>query len=108
MTGQLFSQLEDALEHERQAMLSGDWQTLQGCVDRKRQLADQLAQLEGGEVCWEDAERIRQATLHNATLASALSRRVNGLLSGNRLQPIYNRGGRAKADYHRPLVSLRM
>ena len=89
-------------------MLLGDWQVLQSCVELKQQLCDRMLQSPTDPGFRELAPRLRQSTLHNAALATAISRQLSMLVNTQgRSEPVYDRGGHQRADRNRPLVSLR-
>jgi flagellar biosynthesis/type III secretory pathway chaperone len=90
----VLDQLEEVTEEERAALLSGDWRTLQTCVERKQSLADRVPVLDLTAIDHAQARRLRTATSYNLELASSLSRHLHDLVTLQRQEPTYNHRGR--------------
>ena len=104
----LLTQLRQVLADERQALISGDWLALQSCVEHKSALAERLSELTPTPDQRDLARDLRQATLHNATLAQALSRQLSRRVERRgSAPPVYNRAGQRRVVQDHGLLRLR-
>ncbi len=99
-------QLEHVVQDEHLALICGDWKSVRSCADRKQGLSDTLA-VEGlAGFQMDRVQKLRQALIYNAELATTLGRQVGAILSHRQPAPTYDGGGRVN---RRPptVVSLR-
>jgi len=105
----VLEEMEQILGDERQALLRGDWQTLQSCVTQKRQLSELLSTTAPEAGLSDQVLRLRSAALHNAKLASALSKQLSAMLSSRSTADpvVYNNWGAQRQTATRSILNLR-
>lgn len=91
----LLDQLEQLTLEERAALICGNWQALQVCVQQKDALASQAAKIPLNEADIPQVRRLSEATRYNLELASSLSKQVSELLAfQQRGTAVYDQRGR--------------
>lgn len=103
----LLDQLEHVLAEERTALLQGNWLGLQTCVEAKQSLSDALLKDESVQLGADRAHALRRRVLHNAELASTLSRQLRAILAQGH-PPLSTYTSHGRQQMRRPLAVVSM